>query len=109
MFWYRVKIKIKLEIVIVNSRDQSELKKILRDLEFEIVAVVNRGRIHEELIAEKVIPAKSCRCISPWNRNINVSVAIAENIPPEISAQEQTVLVRKTIIDFCVEVVEIIS
>src|SRR5262245_53684042 len=58
-----------------------------------------------------MVPSQRSGCISPRNIYLEAGVRafIFKHIAPEIPAQEQTVFMRKLVIYFCIEVVEVVG
>ena len=58
-----------------------------------------------------MIPTNGSRCVAPGNIGTERSFVVVEvkNIPPEIATDKESVLFRKSMIEFGIKVIEIIT
>jgi len=107
----RVIIEIRFDASIPDTGTEADLEIILFGIEAEFIVVIQQCGIGEQTTIENVVPAHGGGGIAPGDIRFERALRVieVENITPEITADEQTVLLGKPIVHFSVEIVEIIS
>ena len=108
----RILVEVHLQAVVADAAAELEAELVLVPAEGELVIAEDGGGVEEELGAEDVVPAAAHRGVSPGDLEVRAAGLVAaevEHVAPEVTAEEEAVLVAETVVGLGVEVVEIVA